>query len=319
MRKRLALLVFFPFVLLGIALVWPVFHDREPAYKGYPLRTWVEALGRLDLQERAPRGLPQWTRDDIYLAVKQTGTNAFPYLLDWLCFENTSARTGFAASVRRFFSASPSRPIAEIRAFGAARAIQYLEVGAAPLIPGLVRLMNDPALPDTAERVMDTLAYVGTNGLPYLIAFLNNPANPHRRSAAVAMSAICKLGPHARPAIPSLIQCLQDPDSNLAARAANTLGIIAFQSTAAALPLKLESASVVPALKSALYSLAPAVRACSASALIAFPEQAADTLPALTNLLSDPERSVRAAASNAIFHLHTHIGAVESTIVTPRK
>jgi HEAT repeat protein len=170
--------------------------------------------------------------------------------------------------------------------------------------------MNDPARPDTAERVMDTLAYVGTNGLPHLIAFLNNPAHPHRGSAAVAMSALCKLGPNARPAIPALIQCLQDPDPIVASRAAHTLSVLALVSASVGLPLKLESASVVSALKSALSSSDPAVRACSAGALIAFREQAADTLPSLTNLLADPERLVRAAASNAIFHLHTPLGTV---------
>lgn len=313
MRKRVLLLVFLPFVLLGIALLLRFFLDHEPAYKGYPLRTWVEVLGRLDLQQPVPRGLAQWTRDDIYLAVKHTGTNAFPYLLAWIAYDDRSGRAEIAALVRRFLTSRRTRPRAEIRAFGAARAIQYLEAGATPLIPDLVRLMNDPARPDTAERVMDTLAYVGTNGLPHLIAFLNNPAHPHRGSAAVAMSALCKLGPNARPAIPALIQCLQDPDPNLASRAAHTLSVLALVSASEVPPLKLESVSVVSALKSALYNSDPAVRACSANALIAFREQAPETLPALTNLLRDPQRSVRAAASNAIFRIHTPAAAVVLT------
>jgi hypothetical protein len=90
MRKRMVVPVFLALVLLGIGLLLAVIHDHEPAYKGYPLRTWVEVLGRLDLQQRVPRGLPQWTRDDIYLAVKHTGTNAFPYLLNWISDETRS-------------------------------------------------------------------------------------------------------------------------------------------------------------------------------------------------------------------------------------
>ncbi len=311
MRKRVALLVCLPFVLLGIALLSPLFCNREPAYKGYSLSTWVEALGHMDLQQLVPRGRPQWTRDDIYLAVKYTGTNAFPYLLDWISYDDRSPRGEGAALLRRFFTSRAARTRAEVRAVGAARAIQYFEEGATSLIPDLVRLMNDPARPDTAERVLDTLAYVGTNGLPHLIRFLNNTAHPHRGSAAVAMSALCKLGPNARPAIPALIKCLQDPDPNFAARAAYTLGTLAVVSASAGSPL--DSASMVPALKKALYGSDPAVRACSANALIGFREQAPDTLPALTNLLNDSQSSVRAAASNAIFHLQRPPGTVVTT------
>ncbi len=301
MRKRVTLLVF-PFMLLGLAVWLSLFCTREPDYGGYPLRTWVEALGYLDLQQQGPPSLPRWTRDDIYLAIKHVDTNAFPYLLKWIAYETHSPRAEIAAMTGRFFGGGTNRTRGEIRAFGAARAIQYLGKRASPMIPGLVRLMDHPARPDTAARVLDTLACMGTNGLPHLIASLNNTTHPHRGSATVAISAICKLGPEARPAIPALIGCLRGRDPHVAVYAANALGRLA-----------LEPASVIPALQAALQSPFPAVRGTSASALIAFREQAAVALPSLTNLLTDQWQSVRLAASNAIFHLPTPAATAVAT------
>jgi HEAT repeat protein len=143
---------------------------------------------------------------------------------------------------------------------------------------------------------LTALSYMGSNGVPPLLAAVRNPSHPFRGRAVYMLGRSKNLGPYADAVIAELVAELKEPDVNQVA--ANALG-----------SLKSAPDISVPALAHCLQATndAPNFRAIAAISLIWFEEKAEPALPYLTNALADPDAEVRRQATNSIHQIHLSI------------
>ena len=100
-------------------------------------------------------------------------------------------------------------------------------------LPSPVKVVVDDGLPSFTDRLMhaptlqeavaDTLARIGTDAVPSLIAALSSPDNDIRANSA---RALARMGPRAQNAVPALIAALHDPDETVRQNAVRALGQI---------------------------------------------------------------------------------------------
>jgi len=135
-----------------------------------------------------------------------------------------------------------------------------------------------------------------TNGIPSLLMVATNASHPYRNYAMERLGAVPDLGPYDKAVASALIPALKDPVVNHAAAAA--LGRATGQPT-----------TVVPALIGCLEDTnnGPHLRACAATSLMWFRENAEQALPALTNALTDIDPEVRSAAATSISEVRSCI------------
>jgi len=160
-----------------------------------------------------------------------------------------------------------------------------------PVVGDLARVIRESNDFGRQERAMDALAYIGPAGLPALMEAVTNKALAARGHAAYSIHV---LGEAARPAVPLLIAHLQDPD--VVGGAAAALG-----------ELKLEPASVLPALVANLQQPNYLIRIGGAFGLRLFGGQARSAVPALLNALGDTNIFVRQEATNALLAIDPHV------------
>lgn len=288
MSKRRRLLILLA-CLSGLGLVAVLLTvPREPRDHHQPLSHWVLMLG--SPRANAPES------PEASAAVTAIGTNALPFLLDWVQYESAPGRAKLSMLIARLRHTPPPWPGPRSRrehlAWGADRALCILGTQAVSALPELVRLMNDSSRPETARRAAGSLRALGTNSLPALLAVVDNPNHPCRTSAILALEIMGRdIGPGMAPALPYLVQCL-DPTNGVGVPgwAARALGEFGFASQ-----------TVVPALADCLKRRDKYLRITCAKALAGIGEPASSALPALTNALADPDPEVSTAASNAIF------------------
>jgi HEAT repeat protein len=121
--------------------------------------------------------------------------------------------------------------------------------------------------------------------------------NQQGRVREYIVECVSQMGGDAGPLVPVLVQCLKDEDERVAAKSAQMLGLPQFS-----------NALVVPALTESLGDSRTRVRQYAAEALL---NQArwrswSNTAPAtaaLLKLLNDPEKSVRTAATEALWKI----------------
>jgi hypothetical protein len=225
MRKRRALFIAVACVVVVAAIAlfsW----TAEPAYNGHLLSRCVAILAEGGHQEK--------TVQKAVEAVDNIGTNATPYLLAWIQFEpqpgpfrsklaNPYNWGGGRVSFRdRLLYEFRSRR--ERLAEGADTAFQVLGARATPAIPELTRLMNSRTAPITALRSALALARLGTNGLPALLAAIDDPEHQNRFVALKAIGMFLGSEPHL--VIPVLTNCLNSTDRSIRCWSVTALGDI---------------------------------------------------------------------------------------------
>ena len=292
MPKRRTLLIAVACVVVVAAIaLFP--RTSEPAYNGLPLSTWVAAFTEVGPGEK--------TFQKAMEAVDHIGTNATPFLLAWIQFEPPPGP--FTSKFVNPYNWD-GRPLSfrdrllydfrgkrERLAEGAETAFQVLGARATPAIPELTRLMNARTGPLMALRAALALARLGTNGLPPLLAAIDDPQHQNRFDALKALDMLPDpLKLPAERVVPHLIQCVSDQNDKRVAPTA-VYALRKFGS---------EPRLVIPVLTNCLNSTDHRIRWWSATALGDIGRPAAAALPALTNALSDPDPSVRQQAGYAI-------------------
>jgi len=136
---------------------------------------------------------------------------------------------------------------------------------------------------------MYALSCIGKEGLPPLMEMLADPRSPYRRRAVYAIKDMNHQPEVALPALPLLIESLNDTDSEVASAAAMALGNLAMVADTS-----------VRALAGSLQNPDDYVRRCAAESLEKFRENARAAMPALLNALRDPDDAVRRAVTNAL-------------------
>ena len=268
---------------LGIltALIFAFIRPREPSYQGRSLSQWLVKFDTWDSSLAA-----QAEAED---AIRHMGTNVIPHLLRYIRHEESPGTSKALTTVQTLLAKAGINweLTGRERVPRAERALIALGLDANAAIPELVRLMNDPKAPRTACAAAATLTSIGTReALPPVLTVLTNKNHPGREVVALNMF---RMGTNAGPAIPALIQCLQDTNAFTTYAAAMSLG-----------ELKLAPNLAVPALTATLQASDPMTRARSAQALAHFRSEARSAVPQLLKILQDPDWSARRAATNAL-------------------
>jgi HEAT repeat protein len=195
-------------------------------------------------------------------------------------------------------------------------------------IDGLIKAIQDPDLEysiTTASQLTRIDFKIGSDFIPILIAGLKHPAWSVREDVITALG---RLGPKAKSAVPALVKVLNDKNEIIRRDAAFALGRIGPKAKAAvpALIEKIDEFGLVreeviealknigvaalPELIKSLKSKNKIIRRKTAVSIGEIGIVAKDALPALNNALEDEEVNVRKAASIAIKKIEAKIKKV---------
>jgi hypothetical protein len=223
MRKRKWLLLLVCCLAITGVIIAFSRHHNEPHYQGHSLSYWVTLYGDTLWNEG---GDPK-ARE----AISHIGTNALPFLLSWIRYEQQPSRIRTAAI--SFFSRKVPKAItpealvrwacedkAQSKADAAAFAFYLLGPQVRPAVPELFRLMNDLSSNNASTRSNLTpcnraeLALADTRSDDALTLFLAHIANTNapNRASVVFLVGLYDLTTNTGPAVPMLIQCLIDND-----------------------------------------------------------------------------------------------------------
>jgi HEAT repeat protein len=240
-------------VLVAITLA-VVRRPREPVYDGETLSYWMEHY------HRASAGSLMLVNPSAREAVRTAGTNALPYLIQWM--------------------KRPARGSGDVNCPSwALHGFEVLGPEAKPAIPELVDLLGKCGnYPDLA------LAAIGPDAVPAITNVL--ATNRNFRAHFAACGALSCMGANAESAVPCLVGCLKRPYPGVAARALAAVG-------------HNRPGEIIPALVEALERSGGYEAVEMADALGSFGPAAADAVPALlaasTNRLADVRTHAAAA------------------------
>lgn len=198
-RKRV-IIVLAACVLVGVSVVafWP--GEREPEYNGKKLSQWVGL-----------RGL--YTSDEID-AVQHIGTNAVPFLLKWIQYEQPWWRQGACIVYEKLPSRFQRRAIRDCirgaepaaRKYGAIWAFAYLGAEASDAVADLYVLALNPR---TSETAFECLRYIGDPAVPALNRLTDAADERVRTGAFDALRSLAINRAEARPEAKSLLGILR--------------------------------------------------------------------------------------------------------------
>jgi hypothetical protein len=177
-------------VLLAVAVSAIWYRSGEPSYAGTPLSVWI-------LYIRSPMRAPQAVE-----AVQAIGTNAIPFLLEWMEYEEPNR----PKDTERFLRFIPGHKRTGDRiALGTNAAFAFSVLGPAgeTAIPALTAVMAKSKSLDVRARAAEALKWIGKPAVPALIATLTND---HRTYTvrSLACTALGGIGTNALPAVPHL-------------------------------------------------------------------------------------------------------------------
>ena len=233
--------------------LWPI----EPSYKGHRLSEWLELYGAAYSGHLYTTNT--WaSKEDAEAAIRNLGYHrAGPFMLRWIQFIPISHhavietnRDQPVAVVREILNGYDQE---EFRAEGIVAAFGILGSNAASSMPELARIASIPHRPDWQNadpiwglecpsmpdrRAIFALANMGPEAMPYLLKLATNQSVDIQCDAVYLLS---RMGTNALPAIPLLVQDIQNPSNRVAYMAARTVG-----------DLRLSPQTVIPALTNAL-------------------------------------------------------------------
>jgi HEAT repeat protein len=277
---------FLPLMAVVFAAV-AVLRSRQPHYAGRPLAYWVF---QCDDDREAEK------------AVRAIGTNALPFLLDWISRGRPPWKENLGRAIRKVYGGLGYGPLGgfyrreEIRGSRALGAFAMLGETARPAVPELTRRLQDPKF-EVWYSAMQALGRVGKDGVPPLAEALTNQANPFRFRYC-ALWGLEAAGTNASPAIPAIVKCLDDKDSRIGGNSAMLLGGIGLQPEL-----------VVPALTNCLRSSDQNLRWAAVEALGRFGQRASPAVSLLRDIIleADPsipvQRVLREEAEEALFKI----------------
>lgn len=286
-RRRGILLIALGAIIVAMLLtaLWP---SEEPEYQGKRLSAW------LGVYMNAPNNAT--AEEQAADAVRHIGTNALPFLVKWMDYEQPKWRDKLANKLVRVpipFARAVVGPLlgaGRYRAGVAVLGFDILREEAAPAVPALAPMLRDWNSPHRAYRALFALTYVGKEGLPALLAVVTNQAAPARFRCDAARGIsdpMMDLGTNEIWVIRAILPCLKD--TAVAGCIAQVLGV-----------LKLAPEEVVPALTKCLRSPDNGARAQAANALGEFGTEASSAVPELLLAASHKDQFVRLAVTNAL-------------------
>lgn len=271
---------YIPAFLLGIVIAGALLSCRqesEPSYHGHRLSWWVDLYGNSYPDQRNP--------EDVE-ALTAIGTNALPYLINWIRGANDEQegkRAGAAAAIFSILSTNANSCIPELKAL------------VADPTNGNVCVVAERALlnsgPDGFAAVLEVIAMPG---LPQRGALMQGSAladHLHPPDKMLPGQADSNFRINSKRAAPVLLKCLQDNDAFVRQCAFRLLS-------------SSDPDSMAPALISFLRdSPPPAIRHQAMEALAAYGEQARIAAPFLLSRCSNSDPEIRIEATNALMQI----------------
>jgi hypothetical protein len=320
--KRKKLIVAFLLGALAIAVVViMILAPRlrgEPSYHGHPLSYWVESFG-------GPRHDHPVSRD--IEALSAIGTNALPYLLNWIRCDLQPSRGRHAATVilkhvpialRPAFLVNWANESAYLQhqaqlAAPAAEVFFVLGTNAEPSIPALRTIAASSNNRFASTVAVVALLQLGTNGFAAVIEVIASTTNrdailqtfPLRDRVAPEYREVISGPPTATVAsweptentdsrinsaraAPLLLHCLEDPDQSIRDQAARLLCAANPEIVVPALTNFLSLPRTVPVRQQANWIVA------------AHGPQASPAIPFFLPRLQDPDPQIRLEATNVL-------------------
>ena len=212
-------------------------------------------------------------------AIRHIGTNSLPWLVKWIreAKEAQPWRSKLRLAADKMPAVISSSRIAVLLLNE--RAERRAENALCSF-----RILGPPAISELTRSAKE--------GLPSLLTVLVDTRQQDRALATSYIAYMEELGTNASLAVPVLVQCLSEKDSEVAVAAADAFG-----------KLKVEPGAAVPALADSLQDSRPRVRVASANSLADFGEQARPAVPALVKALSDSDIHVRGRVTNALLQI----------------
>jgi hypothetical protein len=288
-RSQRALLISLGGALV-VCVVWVASSDREPSYEGKTLGEWLQA-GRYTTKGSGEM--------DPAFAIGEMGTNTLPYLLKavsserhgsevWLTVAATRMRIQI---VRRFLQSLQDRRIS--RAFAAEFGFRVLGAEAKSAVPRLTALLSNTNVAAPAA-VYRALTGIGKDGLPPLLAAFSDEKSAIRGFLALCIVDAYRNANEPVRASEFWLECLKSKDVNVVNAAAMK-----------ATPFDFPSGSdlLIPALAEATRHSNIFTRCLVIEALPKFGAKARPAVPALASCLTDAQRLVRSAATNALMEI----------------
>jgi hypothetical protein len=287
-RRRQVVIVLVLCVLVGLCVVafWP--GEREPEYNGKKLSEWCWLYW--PWVSEGPAG-----QERARVAINHIGTNALPFLVQWLRYDHPSPKETMADIMgqlkdrlhRNTGARNSLRPLvrADIAVFG----FEALGTNAIPAIPALTILLRDRASsPVTVGAAADALRAVGDKGWVQLAEYLRERGQPNR---VFVIQNLFSARQDVGPILDVLTDCIQDPDDRVAVASATATALCSISQ---------ESAKRVTILKKGIGDSRATVREVSITFLGTLETNATPALPEIARALQDSNADVRRAATNAL-------------------
>ncbi len=191
---------------LVASLVTLIFYQREPRYEGEALSDWL-ITGINGISD----GDPTYAQHRVSKALVAMSPQALPILMDWLETRDSKIRKVLTELLQKQSLVQIRIEEAESRRMMAVFGFRLLGTNAAPAIPRLALLIEDPELGDSAFSALQSIGMAASGEL---LAALTNSQPNIRLSAMVGLAT----WPFAdNPAIlAALLRMLQDSDATVA-------------------------------------------------------------------------------------------------------
>ena len=227
-RWRILSLICFGVALLCLVVVRGSF--AEPRYQGYSLTHWLLVYRLNEITNPV-------AHQAAAEAVRQIGTNALPFLVEWARYDEPAWRTRAYRQTwkiksnpwqRRWISklAQPLCPCRPGRPDALARiGFQILGPAAEPALPELIGLALDPHAKCRASSIIYCAAQIGPASFSPLTNILANSSSPASVRCAI-VDQIISGREFALAATPTLVRASRDSDLSVAAAASRALRTI---------------------------------------------------------------------------------------------
>lgn len=235
-------------------------------------------------------------------AIRNVGTNALPILLKRIQYQPSNSRIRFLTFLDKLPSVVWNNrlvlPLLKdkggVAAENATGIFMILGERATPAVPELTSLMFRATDADVVHRITYCLAVIGRDGLPSLVAALQNPNLPCCEASVywLGINAPFKFGTNAADAVPHLARLATNGSPDLAKEAIRALGRI-----------KSAPEIAVPTLTNALRSASSEIQYYAAGAISAFGTNASCAVPLLMEASTNAEHRVRSRATNALLQI----------------
>jgi HEAT repeat protein len=229
-------------------------------------------------------------------AIREIGTNAIPFLVDWIATPPSGRlRAGIQTVVARLPASIANNPaIADViidksqyRVNLGWHGFAVLGPAAASAIPRLVDIVNATSASGPSQNAASALAYVGPQALEPLTTIARTPHHPAGVAAMRSISWVIERMPDRSAAVPFVISITQDTNTEVPFLAIQTLALFAHCEAARA---------AVNGCTQTLTNSNPQLRVAAAHTLGSFGTNALPAIPELVRALKDNDPNVRATA-----------------------